>query len=87
MEKVGSFYNIPLSSLRVGRGHGATQARHVAMFLLREDLNKPLVEIGRLLGGKSHATVHHACSRISASLRLESRLAKDISHLRQALRS
>jgi chromosomal replication initiator protein len=87
MEKVGSFYNIPLSALRVGRGHSETRARHVAMFLLREDLNRPLVEIGRLLGGKSHATVLHACSRISSSLHPESRLSKDISLLRQRLRS
>lgn len=87
LERVGSFYKVPFPSLLAGRGRRETQARHIAMFLLREDLNRPLVEIGRLFGGKSHATVLHAHSKVSSSLLPESRLAEDISLLRQGLPS
>lgn len=39
-------------------------ARHVAMYLLREDCHLPLAEIGRLLGGRDHTTVLHAVTKI-----------------------
>ncbi|MCS7207366.1 MAG: chromosomal replication initiator protein DnaA [Dehalococcoidia bacterium] len=39
-------------------------ARHIAMFLLREEAQRPLTEIGRLLGGKDHTTVLHACEKV-----------------------
>ena len=43
------------------------QARHVAMYLLREDCHLPLTEIGRLLGGRDHTTVLHAVTKIRRS--------------------
>ncbi len=40
-------------------------ARHVAMYLLRKDLNLPLMKIGELLGNRDHSTVIHAIEKIN----------------------
>lgn len=38
--------------------------RHIAMFLARKHTHHSLPEIGNFFGGRSHATVMHACSKI-----------------------
>ena len=40
-------------------------ARHIAMYLLRKDLNLPLMKIGELLGNRDHSTVIHAIEKIN----------------------
>jgi len=41
------------------------QARHLAMYLVREECHLPVKEIGRLFGGRDHSTVLQGCRRIS----------------------
>jgi chromosomal replication initiator protein len=41
-----------------------TVPRQVAMFLIRELLDLPLVEIGKLFGGRDHSTVIHAIHKV-----------------------
>ncbi|HLA19178.1 MAG TPA: helix-turn-helix domain-containing protein, partial [Dehalococcoidia bacterium] len=40
-------------------------ARHIAMYLLRDDAQLQLKDIGRLLGNRDHSTVIHGCRKIS----------------------
>jgi chromosomal replication initiator protein len=35
------------------------------MYLLREDAQLPLKQIGRLLGNRDHSTVIHGCRKVS----------------------
>ena len=60
-------------------------ARHVTMYLLREEANMTATAIGRLLGGKDHSTVLHACSRISSEMDVEPRLRQDVFNIRASL--
>ena len=60
-------------------------ARHVTMYLLREEANMTATAIGRLLGGKDHSTVLHACSRISSEMDVEPRLRQDVFNIRESL--
>ena len=60
-------------------------ARHVAMYLLREEARRPLTEIGRTLGGRDHATVLHGCSKIGKELALLPETREDVDCLRRAL--
>ena len=60
-------------------------ARQVAMFLMREDANLPLATIGKVLGGKDHTTVMHACQRIGERINLDAHLRRDIMNLREAI--
>ena len=40
--------------------------RHLGMYLARELTQASLVMIGRMFGGRDHATVHHAIGKIGA---------------------
>jgi chromosomal replication initiator protein len=40
------------------------KARHIAMYLLREELGTQLVKVGDLFGGRDHTTVMHAVEKI-----------------------
>ena len=67
------------------RDKQTAMARHVAMYLLREEANMTATAIGRLLGGKDHSTVLHACSRISSQMDLEPHIRQDVFNIRTSL--
>ena len=67
------------------RDKQTAMARHVAMYLLREEANMTAAAIGRLLGGKDHSTVLHACNRISSQMDLEPHLRQDVFNIRASL--
>jgi len=50
------------------RDRDVTNARQVAMHLLRELTDISLPGIGQLFGGRDHTTVIHACDRVKAQL-------------------
>ncbi|MSQ11201.1 MAG: chromosomal replication initiator protein DnaA [Dehalococcoidia bacterium] len=60
-------------------------ARHVAMFLLQQELNVTLSQIGRVLGGRDHSTVDHACKRVEVMSNVDAGLRTDLVTLREAL--
>ena len=47
------------------RAKQIAEARHVAMYLLREDAELALKQIGLLLGHRDHSTVIHGVQKIS----------------------
>jgi chromosomal replication initiator protein len=66
IEGVARYFSLPAAAL-VGatRAKPVAEARHIAMFLLREDVQLPLKVIGRLLGNRDHSTVIHGCRKVS----------------------
>jgi chromosomal replication initiator protein len=68
------------------RARELTYARQIAMYLLREDARRPLAEIGRLLGGRDHATVLHGCTKITREFNLLPETRQHIECLRRTLR-
>ncbi len=68
------------------RNRELAYARHIAMFLLREQAHRPLTEIGRLLGSRDHATVLHGCSKITKELDLFPETRSHVDSLRRTLR-
>ncbi len=69
------------------RGGKIVSARQMAMYLLREELGVSLAEIGRLLGGRDHSTVVHACNRVADNLEKNDRLRRDLAAVRESLRT
>ena len=67
------------------RDRAIVLARHVAMFLMREETSLSLADIGRELGGRDHSTVVHACERIQSELTSNSRLLRQVQEVREAL--
>jgi chromosomal replication initiator protein len=68
------------------RDRQLTYARQIAMYLLRDDARRPLTEIGRLLGGRDHATVLHGWSKISKEFSLFPETRQHVECLRRTLR-
>jgi chromosomal replication initiator protein len=67
------------------RARALTYARHVAMYLLREDAGLTYTAIAHLLHKKDHSTVVHACSQLQHALTVSPELRADIDAIRALL--
>ena len=52
--------------------------RQVLMYLLRTELNLPLEEVGRLVGGRDHTTVMHGVDKITRMASTDVQIREDI---------
>jgi chromosomal replication initiator protein len=59
------------------------------MYLLREEVNASLPQIGEVLGGRDHTTVMYAIEKITKEIKDDggSKLGKKINEIRQQLYS
>ena len=88
IEAVCSYYDIPRQALGgQGRGKRVTTARHVAMYLLRQDACQPLTHIGRLFGDRDHSTVLHACRKIERESTAIPQTSADLTAIRNNIAS
>ncbi len=62
-----------------------TVPRQVAMYLMRELLDLPLIEIGRWFGGRDHSTVIYSISKVEEDLRANDGFRERIEALRAEL--
>ena len=62
-----------------------TWPRQIAIHLARELTDTPLQSIGRQFGGRNHATVLHACKRVSDRITASREDAADLQAVRAAL--
>jgi chromosomal replication initiator protein len=60
-------------------------ARQLAIFLSRELTDEPLQSIGKAFGGRNHATVLHACKRVSDRIAVNNEDAADLRDLSENL--
>jgi chromosomal replication initiator protein len=85
LSAVARYFSIDKSTLKGKKRDRATaQARHVSMYLLREEVQLPLATIGRVMGGRDHTTVIHACRRIERQLEADTRLRRDLMNIRES---
>jgi chromosomal replication initiator protein len=68
-----------------GRSRNIVVPRHIAMYLLREETECSLVDIGNLLGGRDHTTVMHGCDKIAEEINGDTRLRNEVLHIREKL--
>ncbi|MDP3888528.1 MAG: chromosomal replication initiator protein DnaA [bacterium] len=59
--------------------------RQVAMYLLREEIEVPLMKIGEILGGRDHTTIMHGVKKISLRFNVDSSLRHEIMLIKQTL--
>ena len=59
--------------------------RQIAMYLLREEANHSLPQIGEALGGRDHTTVMYACEKVADLLERDDRLRRQVMMTRQRL--
>jgi chromosomal replication initiator protein len=59
--------------------------RQVAMYLLREEAQISLPQIGEVLGGRDHTTVMYGCDKIADLLDQDDQLRRQVSDIRERL--
>jgi chromosomal replication initiator protein len=86
IEAVAEYYRVPLSELRgKQRDKRIVIPRQVAMYLMRQETDASLLEIGQEVGGRDHSTVLHGCEKIARELNENVTLRKEVAAIRQQL--
>jgi chromosomal replication initiator protein len=67
------------------RARPIARPRQILMYFLRTELNLPLEEVGRLIGGRDHTTVMHAVDKISTLASSDVRIREDIVGIKNSL--
>ena len=76
-------HNEALSSKR--RTKDLTVPRQVAMYLIKDLLDYPLVQIGKLFGGRDHSTVIHSIRKVEEKIAGDSSFRRSIEAVRDEL--
>jgi chromosomal replication initiator protein len=67
------------------RARAVSVPRQLAMFLIREETDASLPQIGEILGGRDHTTILHGCDRIGNQIETDERLRRDWLTIKQRL--
>jgi chromosomal replication initiator protein len=59
--------------------------RHIAMYLLRQEINISLPQIGQQFGGRDHTTVMHACDKVADLIERDDRVRRQVLQIREQL--
>jgi chromosomal replication initiator protein len=86
MSAVANAYNITLTQL-LGRNRSRefVLPRQVVMYLMRQEANASLPQIGQALGGRDHTTVMHGCEKVADLIERDDRLRRQVLQIRQQL--
>jgi chromosomal replication initiator protein len=84
-QKVAEAWNTSSEALQSKkRTKDLTVPRQVAMFLTRELFDLPLVEIGRLFGGRDHSTVIHSIGKVEEDMAADPAFRQRVDQIRSA---
>ncbi len=67
------------------RSHDIALPRQVAMFLMREEANYSLPQIGETLGGRDHTTVMYGCDKVADLLERDDTLRRQVHQIKELL--
>ena len=86
VETVAKYYGVPSDQLRgKARDKQIVLPRQIAMYLMREETESPLLRIGEALGGRDHSTILHGCEKIEREMSENDDFRRDINSLRELL--
>lgn len=84
---VCEYYNIKQTQLKGAKREAhLVKARHICMYVLKEDLGLTLAEIGNLLGGRDHTTIMHGIEKIGLLKNTTPAILDQIQDLRSILK-
>jgi chromosomal replication initiator protein len=86
IRKVAEAYGVSVEGL-LGRdrSHQIALPRQVAMYLLREEANVSLPQIGEALGGRDHTTVMYGCDKVAELLEEDDRFRREVLSIKERL--
>ena len=86
LEGVCRFYNVEIEPLKgKQRDRGIVWPRQVAMYIMREQTNASLFQIGNALGGRDHATIIHGWEKVQAEIANNDRIRREIATLLETM--
>ena len=86
IDQVGLHFKVTREELlSKRRTRKVAQARQVAMYLLMYELEMSPTQVGRLLGGRDHATVIHGAGKINGEINEDRQLRQDVLTIKEAL--
>ena len=85
---VADYYNLTSSQLTGKTRTGQIAlARHIAMYLIRINIDVPLTKVGTTFGGRDHTTVMNGISKVESMLKTDEQLKQVIDTLQKRLKS
>jgi len=86
LEAVSNHFRVGTDALLArGRTQKIAHARQVAMYLLINELEMTPTQVGRLLGGRDHATVIHGAGKINGEINEDTHLRRDVLSIKEAI--
>jgi chromosomal replication initiator protein len=86
LDAVCRHYGLDATTLKSRqRCHEVALARQVAMYLLKEELNWSLPQIGQTLGGRDHTTVLYGCQKIKDGIEENDELRRNVLLIKEQL--
>jgi len=85
-QAVAEYYHISLEAMcGKQRDKHIVMPRQIAMYLMRQETQSSLLEIGQMFGGRDHSTVLHACEKIDRTVNINPALRREIIAIREQL--
>ncbi len=87
MEQTADYFSLSTGDLvSKSRSRPLTQARHIAMYLMRECTGLSLVKIGEIFGGRDHTTVLHGIKKVEDEMRERDATFRQVQDLTRIVR-
>ena len=87
LEETARYFSLSTGDLMSkSRSRPLTQARHIAMYLVREWTGLSLVKIGEIFGGRDHTTVLHGINKVEGEMRARDATFRQVQDLTRIIR-
>ncbi len=87
LEETAAYFSIAIDELiSKSRSRPLTHARHIAMYLTRENTGLSLVKIGDIYGGRDHTTVLHGIKKVEDEMRARDATFRQVQDLTRSIR-
>lgn len=87
LEETARYFSMSTGDLMSkSRSRPLTQARHIAMYLVRECTGLSLVKIGEIFGGRDHTTVLHGINKVEGEMRARDATFRQVQDLTRIIR-
>ena len=79
IESVSDVFGVPVEKVMSrDRTKNVALTRQVIMYLMREEANASLPQIGQAMGGRDHTTVIHACEKVANMLQTDNQFRTQV---------
>lgn len=79
IKSVSGIFGVPVEKIMSrDRTKDVALTRQVIMYLMREEANASLPQIGQAMGGRDHSTVIHACEKVASLLQTDNQFRSQV---------